>query len=245
MISEAAITWARTHPALKERLRRALRAIGYDTSDWMRVVMYRSCFAFIADLGPERLDALEISAGPHWAREFRFRSYTATGYPNFDICAQTLPARFDLIIADQVFEHLRWPYRAAQNVLAMLRPGGYFVITVPFLVRIHPSPIDCSRWSEEGLRYFLIECGFDDTGITTGSWGNRACLKANLTTWRKRGLFGSLTNEPDVPLVVWAFAQRVLTPHHSSALRQRDTVPAVDGASAAGESFECSEGVRS
>jgi SAM-dependent methyltransferase len=245
MISAAAIAWARAHPALKERLRRALRAIGYDTSDWMRVVMYRRCFAFIADLGPERLDVLEISAGPHWAREFRFRSYKGTSYPNFDICAQALPARFDLIIADQVFEHLKWPYRAARNVLAMLRPGGHFVITVPFLVRIHRSPIDCTRWSEEGLRYFLIECGFSETGIATGSWGNRACLTANLTTWRKRGLFGSLANEPDVPLVVWAFAQRVPTPDDASALWQRDMIPAADRPSVPGKSFECSGGVRS
>jgi SAM-dependent methyltransferase len=209
MISETVTTWTRAHPELKERLRKTLQAIGYDTSDWMRIVMYRHCFAFIANLGPEQLDVLEISAGPHWAREFRFRSYTGTSYPSFDICSQTLPARFDLIIADQVFEHLKWPYRAGRNVFAMLRPGGYFVVTVPFLVRIHKSPLDCSRWSEEGLRYFLQECGFEDTGITTASWGNRACLKANLTAWRKRGLFGSLANEPDFPLVVWAFAQKL------------------------------------
>jgi SAM-dependent methyltransferase len=208
MIGEAAVTWARSHPALKERLRKALSAVGYETTDWMRIVMYRRCFAFIAGLGPEQLDTLEISAGPHWAREFRFRSYTGTSYPGFDICSQTLPARFDLIIADQVFEHLKWPYRAARNVLAMLRPGGYFVVTVPFLVRVHRSPTDCSRWTAEGLSYFLQECGFDAGGITTASWGNRACLKANLTTWRKRGLLGSLANEPDFPLVVWVFAQR-------------------------------------
>jgi SAM-dependent methyltransferase len=208
MIGEAAVTWARSHPALKERLRKALWAVGYETTDWMRIVMYRRCFAFIADLGPETLDTLEISAGPHWTREFRFRSYTGTSYPDFDICSQTLPARFDLIIADQVFEHLKWPYRAARNVLAMLRPGGYFVVTVPFLVRVHRSPTDCSRWTAEGLSYFLQECGFDAAGIRTDSWGNRACLKANLTTWSKRGLLGSLANEPDFPLVVWAFAQR-------------------------------------
>jgi hypothetical protein len=73
---------------------------------------------------------------------------------------------------------------------------------------VHRSPTDCSRWTAEGLSYFLQECGFDAGGITTASWGNRACLKANLTTWRKRGLLGSLANEPDLPLVVWAFAQR-------------------------------------
>lgn len=209
MIAETVAGWSRSQPRLQARLRRALHAVGYDTTDWMRVVMYRQCFQFIRELGPERLDVLEISAGPQWVREFTFQSYTATGYPEFDICAQTLPGRFDLIIADQVFEHLKWPYRAARNVLAMLRPGGHFLVTVPFLVRVHKSPSDCTRWTEEGLGYFLQDCGFAAAGIATGSWGNRDCVKANLTAWRKRGLFASLVNEPDFPLVVWAFARNL------------------------------------
>jgi SAM-dependent methyltransferase len=207
MIADAIISWARSQPQVKARVRRALHAVGYDTTDWMRIIMYRSCFELVRSLGPQRLDVLEISAGPQWVREFTFRSYTGTDYPGFDICSQTLLERFDLIIADQVFEHLKWPYRAARNVLTMLRPGGHLLITVPFLVRIHKSPTDCSRWTEEGLSYFLQECGFLESGISTDSWGNRACLKANLTAWRKRGLFGSLANERDFPLVVWAFAK--------------------------------------
>jgi SAM-dependent methyltransferase len=208
MIADALTGWARSRPQLKNRLRRALHALGYDTTDWMRIVMYRRCFEFVRALGPQRLDALEISAGPQWVREFKFRSYTGTAYPGFDICSEALPQRFDLIIADQVFEHLKWPYRAGRNVLTMLRPGGYLLITVPFLVRVHRSPTDCSRWTEEGLWYFLQECGFAAPAITTGSWGNRSCVKANLTAWRKRRPLGSLANEPDYPLVVWAFAQR-------------------------------------
>jgi SAM-dependent methyltransferase len=210
MIAETLTSLARSHPALKLRLRALFNRIGYDTADWMRIVMYRRCFEFVHGLRPERLDVLEISAGPQWAREFTFRSYTPTRYPEFDICAETLPARFDLIIADQLFEHLRWPYRAGRNVLAMLKPDGVFLITVPFLVRVHASPIDCTRWTEEGLYYFLQECGFHAAAIAVDSWGNRACLKANLLAWRKRGPFSSLENEPDYPLVVWAFARNVI-----------------------------------
>jgi SAM-dependent methyltransferase len=212
MIDEAITSLVRSHPALKSKLRRALLSVGYDPTDWMRVVMYRRCFAFVRSLGPEQLDVLEISAGPQWSREFTFRSYIGTAFPQFDICSQTVPAQFDLIIADQIFEHLKWPYRAARNVAAMLRPGGHFVICVPFLVRIHKSPTDCTRWTEEGLSYFLQEAGFDPAGIETGSWGNRACVKANLTGWRKRGLLGSLANEPDFPVMVWAFAQKLPNP---------------------------------
>ncbi len=209
MVTEAFIGAVRARPVLKLRLAKLLRAVGYDTTDWMRVVMYRRCFAAVREMRPENLDALEISAGPQWAREFNFRSYTGTHYPDFDICGQVLPRRFDLIIADQVFEHLRRPYRAAQNVRAMLRPGGTFLVSVPFLVRVHRSPSDCTRWTEEGLRWFLVEAGFPESGIVTDSWGNRACLKANLNAWRKRGFARSLVNEPNFPVMVWAFARSV------------------------------------
>jgi SAM-dependent methyltransferase len=225
MIAEAVAGWSRSQPRLKTRLRRALHAAGYDTTDWMRIVMYRHCFQFIRELGPERLDVLEISGGPQWVREFAFRSYTATGYPEFDICAQTLPGHFDLIIADQVFEHLKWPYRAARNVLAMLQPGGHFLVTVPFLVRVHKSPSDCTRWTEEGLGYFLQECGFIAAGITTGSWGNQDCVKANLTAWRKRSLFASLANEPDFPIVVWAFARNLVPTDVTAQIQAEGGLP--------------------
>ena len=202
------ISFVRSQPKLKAQLEKVLHSIGYNTTDWMRIVMYRECFAFVRSLNPERLDALEISAGPQWIREFTFGSYTGTDYPDFDICSQCLPRQFELIIADQVFEHLKWPYRAACNVHKMLKPGGYFLITVPFLVRVHGSPIDCNRWTEQGLFYFLSECGFSENAIVTASWGNRACVKANLNSWRKRGLFSSLAREPNFPVMVWAFAQK-------------------------------------
>lgn len=208
MINDTILSAVRSHPGVKKRLIRALTSIGYDTTDWVRVIMYQRCFTFVQSLGPEGLDALEISAGLQWRTRFVFRSYTKTEYPQFDICAGRLPQQFDLIIADQVFEHLKWPYRAGRNVLDMLRPGGYFVISVPFLLRLHGSPIDCSRWSEAGLSFFLQECGFPESGIMTDSWGNRACVVANFKTWRKRGFFGSLQNEPNFPVMVWAFAQK-------------------------------------
>jgi hypothetical protein len=190
-------------------LRGLLNLVGFETTDWVRVVMYRECFNFIRNLGPGALDVLEISPGPQWRRQFRFKSYVGTGFPAYDVCQEIVSANaYDLIIADQVFEHLKWPYRAGKNVHAMLRPGGHFVVTVPFLIRVHDSPIDCSRWTETGLSYFLQECGFEEDEITTGSWGNRACVRGNFVRWKKRGWFRSLRNEPRFPVVVWAFARR-------------------------------------
>jgi SAM-dependent methyltransferase len=174
---------------------------------WCRVVLNRETRELVGALGPERLRALEIS-GEHW-KDFGFRSYRSVGYPGFDVCAQALDERFDLVIAEQVFEHLLWPLRAARNVHAMLVPGGRFLVTTPFLLRVHRSPVDCSRWTETGLRHLLAEAGFGLDDAETGSWGNRACVRSNLGRWtRYRRLLHSLENEPDYPVVVWALATR-------------------------------------
>jgi len=183
---------------------------GAEWRKWSRVVMNAEMRNLVCGLHPEDLDVLEIS-GTDW-KDMNFRSYHDTQYPNYDLCESPLngDASFDLIIADQVFEHLLWPYRAARNVLQMMRPGGYFLLSTPFLVRIHDE-VDCTRWTETGLRYFLIECGFDPEHIVTGSWGNRACIKANLNLkkWaRYRRNIHSLRNEPKFPYVVWALAKK-------------------------------------
>lgn len=201
------IAMLRARPALKQGLRDALERVGFSTTDWVREEMYKSCFAFVDALKPQTLDVLEISAGPQWQRRFRFKSYEPTQYPGFDICAERLPKQYDLIVADQVFEHLPWPYRAARNVHAMLKPGGVFIVSTPFLVRIHNVPIDCNRWTPTGMSFFLQEAGFQADDVTVESWGNRACLIGNLSKWRKRG-FRSLRNEPNFPVMVWAFARK-------------------------------------
>ena len=186
----------------------SLVTAGASEEQWARVVMNRETTALIANLRPERLDALEIS-GDEWGRKVRFKSYRSAHYPEIDICEAPLPATFDLVIAEQVFEHLLWPYRAARHVHQMLRPGGHALITTPFLIRVHRNPVDCSRWTELGMKHLLAEAGFELGKIRTGSWGNRACVKGNFERWAgyRAGLH-SLRNEPDYPIVVWVLAEK-------------------------------------
>ena len=191
----------------KRVIKRALDAVHYDYGHWARTVMYRECFRVVQNLEPAKLDVLEISAGQVWQR-LGFKSFTEANFPGFDVCSMTLPRSFDLIIADQVFEHLLWPYRAGRNVYRMLKPGGHFLITTPFLIKVHNVPVDCSRWTELGLTHLLAECEFPIEKIQTGSWGNRACVKANFGSWARRGWFKSLANEPEFPVSVWALAEK-------------------------------------
>ena len=143
----------------KDRIKRLLELVGYDHRHWTRPVMYETCYQWIQELNPSQLEAMEISAGKAF-RNLGFSSFEEYNYPEYDICNFTSDRKFDLIIADQVWEHLLYPYRAAKNVYNLLRPGGHFLVTTPFLIKVHPIPYDCTRWTETGLQYFLSEAGF-------------------------------------------------------------------------------------
>jgi SAM-dependent methyltransferase len=199
-------------PGLKEAVHLArrmpwvLRPSGED-EHWARIVMNEETYRLIHSLNLGQSSALEIS-GQKW-QDHGFRKYRSVEFPFYDVCSSALEETFDIIIAEQVFEHLLWPYRAVRNVFRMLNPNGALLITTPFLLMVHNAPEDCSRWSEVGIRHLLAEGGFDIKRITTGSWGNRACVRSNFRNWTiYHPWLHSLKNESNYPIVVWALARK-------------------------------------
>jgi SAM-dependent methyltransferase len=192
---------------LKSVLEKAAIAVGYDKTHITRVVAYREIDAFLDGFGTGGLDALEISAGWKW-RTRDWGSFTEMNWPEFDICDAPLARQFDVVIADNVWEHLKYPARAARHVFGMLRPGGHFINITPFLIRHHPIPLDCTRWTETGMTHFLEEAGFDADRVITGSWGNEGAVKANFRRWARAGWERRFRNDPDFPITVWAIAQK-------------------------------------
>lgn len=190
----------------------AKRLVGHTEESLTRVVMNQSTREWINALPTNHMDAFEIS-GLFWKRRVAkpWKSFTEGWYPEFDICAPLddgHKSKYDIVIAEQVFEHLPWPYRAIKNVYAMLRPGGYFLVTTPFLFKIHASPIDCSRWTPQGLAFLLQEGGFAPDAIQTDAWGNRQAVRLQLRPRNYCKRLHSLKNEPDYPVCVWALARK-------------------------------------
>ncbi len=181
-----------------------------------RIVMQRTSRSWLEALPLAAMDAGEISGKN--GRRYDFQSYAQFRYPEYDICdapflsKDGLVQKFDIILANQVWEHLDRPHAATRNVLRMLRMGGYFWLAVPFFVRYHGAPHDCSRWSARGLKNLLVEAGFEPAHIRAEQWGNRQAAARNLEDkWPPNydPETDDLTNDPNFPICAWALAQKV------------------------------------
>ena len=195
-----------------KNLKKFSKKIGLNLEHWERYPTYKQIKLDLSNLKLQEFKTLEISSGEYWRENFNFKSYTAWDYPDFDICSDiNLENKFDFIIADNVWEHLKYPYRATKNVFNLLNKNGYFLIIVPFLIRVHKVPIDCTRWTEEGLKYLLEEGGFTVENIFTNSWGNKKCVVSNLRlddTWSRVWFYRNFKNEKNFPVQVWAIAKK-------------------------------------
>ncbi len=180
-----------------------------NVNQWQRIVMNRETDAFLRSLGPTRLRAVEVS-GSGYAKH-PWKEYTSTDFRTFDVCNPPDDlARHDVVICEQVLEHVEDPWRAARTLHDLCEPGGHVVVSTPFMIRVHGTPDDFWRFTEHGLCRLLEAAGLAVDQVA--SWGNRAAVRGNLRRFPPLRPWRSLRNDPKVPLVVWAFARRLPDP---------------------------------
>ena len=190
------------------RDRALLPEAGSGSEQWQRVVLNAAVERHLRSLDPPSKDAAEISgsaqAGLGW------RSFTDLSYPAFDLCAP--PAThdtYDVVVCEQVLEHVVDPCAAVRTLRALCRPGGHVVVSTPFLIRVHELPAygmpDFWRFTPRGLRRLLEHAGLVVDEV--GSWGNRRVVAGNLDRWPAYRPWMALRNEDDMPVQVWAFAR--------------------------------------
>lgn len=177
---------------------------------WQRVPLIQAVNHRVATLGPERLEAAEISGGDHAGKPWK--RFVSLNYPEFDLCAplsDELRASVDVVLCEQVLEHVIDPDAAVANLRGLVRPGGHVIVSTPFLIRVHELPAygmnDYWRFTPRGLRTLLERAGLDVDEV--GAWGNRSVIAGNLDHWPAYRRWHSLRNEPDIPVQVWAFAR--------------------------------------
>lgn len=78
-------------------------------------------------------------------------------YPEIDIVCDltnTVPFRpgsFDAVVLMNVLEHVYDSRALFSAVKTLLKPGGIFVVAIPFLLKVHQAPYDFVRYTHFGL----------------------------------------------------------------------------------------------
>lgn len=67
---------------------------------------------------------------------------------------------FDCVVALSLLEHVAEPQLVINEAYRVLKKGGVFALTVPFMNRLHMAPYDYFRFTEYGLSYMLKKTGF-------------------------------------------------------------------------------------
>jgi SAM-dependent methyltransferase len=145
----------------------------------------------------------------------RYRQLT---YPEYDVqnLQQVQDNEFDLVILDQVLEHLPNPDLAMREIHRVLKPNGFAIVTTPFLVPVHRGTNfgDYYRWTPQGMETFLRRSGFEPR---VRMWGN---FKAAKTVMEEMYVLAdralnlgldllSSDAEGTFPITVWATARSV------------------------------------
>lgn len=81
-----------------------------------------------------------------------------------DVCAsaEQLPFPdefFDLVLSQEVLEHVRDPFQAMKEMKRVLKKGGTIYCQVPFIIGYHPGPNDFWRFTKEGIQEMVQKAG--------------------------------------------------------------------------------------
>ena len=92
---------------------------------------------------------------------------------------------FNCALGTEVLEHCPEPEIILKEIFRILRPGGIFFFTVPFLWNLHEVPNDEYRYTPFSLERHLRNSGFNNFELkATGGW--HASMAQMLGLWIRR-----------------------------------------------------------
>jgi SAM-dependent methyltransferase len=131
----------------------------------------------------------------------------------------TLPDNYaDIILSNQVLEHVDTFQGYLQEAIRLLKPGGSIILTTHGYWFYHPTPNDYWRWTGAGLRKVVEAEGFEIVSFT----GILGLTASGLQLFQD----GILFKLPKILVPVWAIIMQTMIwlfdKIHSQAQRDRD-----------------------
>ncbi|TDN89147.1 ubiquinone/menaquinone biosynthesis C-methylase UbiE [Salegentibacter sp. 24] len=116
------------------------------------------------------------------------RDYDANIQPDFTWDGISMPFKsesFDCAFGTEVLEHCPEPEIVLKEIHRILKPGGIFFFTVPFLWNLHEVPNDEYRYTPFALKRHFKNSGFKEVELkATGGW--HASIAQMLGLWVRR-----------------------------------------------------------
>ena len=129
----------------------------------------------ILDNIPENGEGLNIGSGKTKI-DVRVKNMEISSGVGIDYIGsvEDIPAsgeKFDVIISQEVLEHVKNPWKAMSEIHRVLKKGGKAYIQLPFTIGFHPCPNDYWRFSKEGIEELVLSSDMKiiESGITVGS----------------------------------------------------------------------------
>ena len=96
----------------------------------------------------------------------------AVEYPEYDIqnVRQFSDGQWDIVVADQVLEHVERPWLGAEEIYRITKTGGLTIIGTPIILHVHPNPKDCWRIMPDGYKVIFPEEKWE--WLNFGLWGD-------------------------------------------------------------------------
>ena len=75
--------------------------------------------------------------------------------------SSVIPAgSYDYVVSTSMLEHTPHPWKVVEEVYKVLRPGGVFYVSVPWMYPLHAEPNDYWRFSLPCLQRLVRDAGF-------------------------------------------------------------------------------------
>lgn len=143
---------------------------GPDTGTPWRKANWRFLEARLAQL-PSEARILDVGAGRGDFAALLDRFHTTAldiyPYPEVDlvcdltVCNPFRPTSFDAIVLMNVLEHVYDTQALLSRLAELLKPGGRLMVAIPFLVKLHQTPVDFVRFTHYALQRFAPAHSFE------------------------------------------------------------------------------------